>query len=81
MSDPVLFETIAPMYEAATGHPLDPDGLSDLLQTCPSWYVWWAGWVYSKWRRAMQKTKYGKDWNPGAIDVGPACICHSAEYS
>jgi hypothetical protein len=68
-SDPVLRESIGPMYEAATGETLDTEGLSELLQTCPSWYVWWASWIYSMWRRAIQQTKYGKAWNPGSIDV------------
>jgi len=69
ISDRLFYETITLGYKSATGCDLNKNDICGFLDTNPSWAVWWAAWVHSIWRRAMQSTRYGKKWNPGGVDI------------
>jgi len=67
-SSDFLFEITADAYEQTTGAKLRKEELFSFFRTVPHWPMFFLGWGYSVYSRAIQREKFGRK-NAGGIDL------------
>lgn len=71
-SEDFLHEIVAPLYLRATGHQLERAALRDFFSQIRSWPLYFSGWAYAIYERAIQDSGYGHKGKAGTVDLSCA---------
>lgn len=71
-SEDFLHEIVAPLYQNATGHQLARTALREFFSRIRSWPLYFSGWAYAIYERAIQDSGYGHRGKAGTIDLSCA---------
>jgi hypothetical protein len=78
--DQWLSDHVAPTYKQFTGIDISNAELRQFLNERPEWVLYFLGWVYSMYRRAIREKGYGRNRKTGTVDLWcavylPYCDC------